>query len=75
MNRKLIRDDKRVLVLRPLSSGEPMIEIDRKKIRRRQRSTVSPMPAGMANTLPKEQLLDLMAYLLSDGDSTGPMFR
>lgn len=72
---RIEREDKRSVVVRPLSSGEPMIEIDRKKIRRRQRSPVSPMPAGMANTLQPEQLLDLLAYLLSDGDPKAPMFR
>ena len=72
---RIEREDAQRVVLRPLSSGEAAIEIDRKKIRRRQRSTVSPMPAGTANTLSQNQILDLLAYLLSDGDPKGPMFK
>ena len=72
---RIEREDQRSVVLRPLSSGEPMIEIDRKKIRRRQRSTVSPMPAGMVNAMQQEEVLDLLAYLLSDGDRKAQMFK
>ena len=33
------------------------------------------MPAGTVNVLEKEQILDLLAYLLSDGDPGAEVFR
>ena len=38
-------------------------------------STVSMMPEGLLNTLNAEEVLDLMAYLLSRGDPKHEMFR
>ncbi|MCP4784419.1 MAG: hypothetical protein GY903_06780 [Fuerstiella sp.] len=35
---------------------------------------VSMKPNGLLNTLQKDELLDLMAYLLSRGDKNHPMF-
>jgi hypothetical protein len=33
------------------------------------------MPAGVLNTLTEAQVLDLLAYLISDGDSDHAVFR
>ena len=38
-------------------------------------SKVSMMPTGLLNTLSRDEVLDLMAYLLSRGDRNHPMFR
>lgn len=40
-----------------------------------QASKVSMMPKGLLNTLNKDELLDLLAYLLSRGDPDHAMFR
>jgi hypothetical protein len=32
------------------------------------------MPPGLINSLKKEEILDLMAYMLSRGDPDDPMF-
>ncbi len=40
-----------------------------------QPSRVSMMPVGLLDTLNKEEILDLMAYLLSRGDAEHAMFR
>ena len=72
---RIEREDARTILLRPLASNEAAVKVDKKKIRRRQRSAVSPMPAGIANTLTKEQVLDLLAYLFSDGDAKAPVFK
>ena len=50
------------------------VTVDRKMIDEQQPSKVSMMPSGLLNTLNDEELLDLMAYLLSRGDANGPMF-
>lgn len=38
-------------------------------------SKVSMMPTGLFDTLKEDEVLDLMAYVLSRGDRSGPMFR
>jgi putative heme-binding domain-containing protein len=38
-------------------------------------SKVSPMPTGLLNVLAEDEIYDLLAYVLSGGDSGHPMFR
>jgi putative heme-binding domain-containing protein len=61
------REDSDAIVLRPLSALDPAITILKKQITRRTLSTISNMPAGIVNSLTQEQILDLMAYLSSNG--------
>lgn len=49
--------------------------VDRKQIEEMEPSKTSMMPTGLLNTCNEEELLDLMAYLLSRGDRTSPMFK
>ncbi len=72
---RIEREDGDVLVLRAASSGEAPVEIKKKSIHRRARSDVSNMPAGVVNVMEKEQILDLLAYLLSDGDRRAKVFQ
>jgi uncharacterized repeat protein (TIGR03806 family) len=72
---RIEREDGRTVVLRPVASEASATEIEKKKIRRRQKSALSPMPAAMANILTEEQVLDLMAYLISDGNPDHPCFK
>ena len=51
------------------------VGIDRKKIEETRPSTTSMMPEGLLNTLNREEILDLMAYLLSRGDRNAEMFK
>lgn len=52
-----------------------MVNVDRKKIEEMIPSKSSMMPAGLLNTLNKEEILDLLAYLLSRGDPDHPYFK
>ena len=52
-----------------------MVNVPRGKIDEMKRSPVSMMPLGLLNTLKKDEILDLFAYLLSRGDRQSPMFR
>jgi uncharacterized repeat protein (TIGR03806 family) len=61
---RIEREDDRVVVLRPPSSGQ-VVEVEKAKILRRRRSDLSNMPPGIVDVLEKEQILDLLAYLLS----------
>jgi uncharacterized repeat protein (TIGR03806 family) len=62
---RIEREDDRVVVLRPPSS-DGVVTIEKANIVGRRRSEQSNMPAGTVNILAKEQILDLLAYLISD---------
>ncbi|AMV17005.1 family 16 glycoside hydrolase [Planctomyces sp. SH-PL14] len=49
--------------------------VDRKTIDEMEISKTSMMPTGLLNSCNEEELLDLMAYLLSRGDRAAPFFR
>jgi hypothetical protein len=53
------------VVLRPPSS-DGVVTVEKANILERRRSDQSNMPAGIVNVLRREQVLDLLAYLLSD---------
>jgi uncharacterized repeat protein (TIGR03806 family) len=72
---RIEREDDRVLVLRPVSATDELVTIRKKDIRRRGLSGISNMPAGVLDTLHEAQVLDLLAYLISDGDSDHAAFR
>jgi putative heme-binding domain-containing protein len=69
------REDERVIVIRPVAAADEVRTIPKKEIRSRTLSKVSNMPAGMLNTVRETQILDLLAYLISDGDADGAAFR
>jgi putative heme-binding domain-containing protein len=52
-----------------------MVNVPRSQIEEIKRSSVSMMPVGLLNSLNKDEILDLAAYLLSRGDRQNPMFR
>jgi putative heme-binding domain-containing protein len=56
-------------------SPSTMISVRRGLIEEMKSSPVSMMPVGLLNTLKQEEVLDLLAYLLSRGDRFSPMFR
>jgi putative heme-binding domain-containing protein len=49
--------------------------IDRRQIEEMFPSKTSMMPNGLLNTLQQDEVLDLMAYLLSRGDKSSAMFK
>ena len=62
-------DDKVVRLLsKPLGEGEKPNEVAKAEIDERVESKTSLMPPGLLNTLTKEDILDLLAYLESGGD-------
>jgi putative heme-binding domain-containing protein len=52
-----------------------LVGVDRKQIDVMMPSKTSMMPKGLLNTLGEEDVLDLMAYLLSRGDRSNAMFK
>lgn len=66
-------EDKATLTI--LSGTPPKkVEIDRRSIDNRVASRVSIMPGSLLNTLDKEQILDLLAYLLAGGNPKDAAF-
>ena len=62
------------LMPNPLDPNQ-IIEIPKKDIAKHERVDVSPMPAGLINTLTQNEILDLLAYLESGGDKRREHFR
>ncbi len=54
---------------------DAQVGVDRKQIDTMVPSKVSMMPKGLLDTLNEEEILDLMAYLLSRGQREAAMFR
>ena len=52
-----------------------IVQVNRNNIDVMKSSKLSMMPAGLLDTLKDDEVLDLMAYLLSRGDRTSPMFK
>jgi putative heme-binding domain-containing protein len=51
------------------------VPVDRKQLKEAKPSPYSMMPPGLINTLKKDDVLDLLAYLLSGGNPDDPMFK
>jgi putative heme-binding domain-containing protein len=66
--------DKLIVVTDPEDSTK-VAELKKEDVEEVKPSPVSLMPAGLLNALNDDEVLDLLAYLLSRGDQGHPMFR
>lgn len=64
-----------VTVLTDPENSSKFTQIDRESIESMVPATTSAMPAGLLNQLNEDEVLDLMAYLLSRGDPNAPVFK
>jgi putative heme-binding domain-containing protein len=51
------------------------VGVDRKNIESMKTSKISMMPAGLVDTFKEDEILDLLAYLLSRGDRNSALFK
>jgi putative heme-binding domain-containing protein len=60
-----------------VSAFDPSIQVsvNRSDILAIDRSTVSPMPAGLLNSLNEQEVVNLMAYLLSGGNAQDKVYK
>jgi putative heme-binding domain-containing protein len=65
----------RVSINTDLSDPSQQVSIDRKEVKSIELSTISPMPPMLLSMLTKEEILDLVAYVLSGGDKSAPAFQ
>ena len=59
----------------PLSTGPKEIALDPASIETRRPHPLSRMPEGLLDTSDREEVLDLLAYLLSAGDPEHALYR
>ncbi len=57
-----------------MMNPDEITSVDRKRLESMKDSPVSMMPPGLINTLGKDDVLDLLAYLLSGGNESDPLF-
>jgi hypothetical protein len=57
----------------PLARCEPTV-VRKDEIEDRKMSPVSIMPKGLLNRLSREEILDLVAYVISRADKTSPVY-
>ena len=65
-------DAKLVLMINPLTGDK--VELKKSDVKGRVPSKLSPMPEGLVNILTREEILDLLAYLESNGNRTHAAF-
>ena len=64
----------RVTLNTDLYNPNQRTSVQRKEVLSMGPSTVSPMPPGLLNMMEKEEIMDLLAYILSGGDSGHSFF-
>ena len=69
------RDGDAIVLNTDLTDPNARVTINRNTIEELIVSKTSPMPSGLFNRLTKEEILDLIAYLISGGDSKHEYFR
>ncbi len=65
-------DGETVTLLPDLLAADKIVRVAKSQIETQAKSIVSPMPAGLLNTFSKEEVLDLLAYLESEGLGAAP---
>ena len=58
-----------------LTDPNKRVSIDRKHIEELELSKISPMPVNLLGLLTKDEVLDLLAYMLSGGEPTHELFK
>jgi putative heme-binding domain-containing protein len=68
------RSPKLRMLIDPLRPGR-LVTIDKKDVEQHRRSKTSKMPKGLLNTLSKQEILDLLAYLEAGGNAEHARFQ
>ncbi len=63
-------EDANEVILRTASAIDEPVRLRKSDIRQRAKSSLSNMPAGIVNILEKDQILDLLSYLLTNPEAT-----
>jgi putative heme-binding domain-containing protein len=71
----ILAEDAATLTIQTGPTAAQVRKIAKSEIKSRRPSTSSIMPAGLVSTLDKEQILDLLAYLLAEGNAKAAAFQ
>jgi len=71
----ILAEDKDTVTIQTGPTTAQVQKIAKSAIKSRRPSVLSLMPAGLVNTLDKEQILDLLAYLLAEGNARHTAFQ
>tara|TARA_B100000683_G_scaffold225611_1_gene224239 strand:- start:985 stop:1389 length:405 start_codon:yes stop_codon:yes gene_type:complete len=73
----IVEQNDKVLKLsdNPLKEDGGVIEIPKDSIDEQDESKVSIMPEGLLNTMTRDEILDLIAYIISGANPEHPAFR
>ena len=71
----ILAEDKDTVTIQTGPTAAQVQKIAKSAIKSRRPSALSLMPAGLVNSLDKEQILDLLAYLLAEGNAKHAAFQ
>ena len=71
----ILAEDKDTVKIQTGPTAAQVQKIAKSAIKSRRSSALSLMPAGLVNSLNKEQILDLLAYLLAEGNARHAAFQ
>jgi hypothetical protein len=66
-------DARYVVLVNPLANVKT--EVKKSDVAKRAVAKVSMMPEGLVNTLTKDEILDMLAYIESGGKPNSPLFQ
>ena len=72
---RIVDETPETVVIRPNPLEPATVAVKKSEIESRKLSKISPMPAGLLNTFTQEEILDLLAYMESLGDSQHSNFK
>ncbi len=68
-------NEETIMIMEDMTAPGDFTTVMRSDIATLEAAKISPMPEGLLNTLRQDEVLDLMAFLLSRGDPKAKMFR
>ena len=71
----ILAEDKDTVTIQTGPTSAQVQKVAKTAIKSRKPSALSLMPAGLLNSLDKEQILDLLAYLLAEGNAKHAAFQ
>lgn len=64
-----------IMINTDMMDPNALTQVNRNQVEATKPSTVSMMPEGLLNTMKQDEILDLLAFVLSRGDRKSPMFK
>jgi len=71
----IVSEDKQTVTVQTGPTADQQQKLTKQEIESRRPSPISIMPAAILNPLDKEQILDLLAYLVASGKADHPAFQ